>query len=135
MSDSLEYQMEPDLSVEEFIDVLDRSTLGRRRPLENRTVMEGMLEHASLLLTAREDGRLVGVTRAITDYSYCTYLADLAVDVDYQRRGIGQELMRRIHEAAGRHTLLILLAAPGAETYYPHVGLQRHESCWIVPRQ
>ena len=89
--------------------------------------MEGMLQHASLLMTARQDGRLVGVSRAITDYSYCTYLADLAVDVESQRQGIGRELLRRMHEAAGRHTLLILLAAPGAETYYPHVGLERHE--------
>jgi predicted N-acetyltransferase YhbS len=135
VSKSLEYQSEPDLSVDDFIDVLDRSTLGRRRPLEDRPVMKGMLEHADLLITARDDGRLVGVSRAITDYSYCTYLADLAVDTGYQRQGIGRELMRRIHDAAGRHTLLILLAAPEAETYYPHVGLERHASCWTIARQ
>ena len=79
-------------------------------------------------------GRLVGVSRAITDFSYCTYLSDLAVDRDYQRQGIGRELIRLTHEAAGLDTMLILLAAPLARTYYPHIGMNPHDSCWIIPR-
>ena len=59
---------------------------------------------------------LVGVSRAITDFAYCTYLSDLAVDERHQRRGIGRELIRRTHEAAGLHTTLILLAAPKAQS-------------------
>ena len=74
-------------------------------------------------------------SRAITDFSFSTYLADLAVDQDYQRRGIGKELLRLTHEAAGLNTMLILLSAPLARTYYPHIGMQRHDSCWIIPRQ
>lgn len=129
------YSTQADLSVDEFCDVLERSTLAQRRPMTDRPVMEGMVRHADLFVTARIDGRLVGVSRAITDYSYCTYLADLAVDQAFQGRGIGRELIHRTHEAAGRHTLLILLAAPAAETYYPHIGMQQHHSCWILPRQ
>ena len=95
-----------------------------------------MLSNASLVLTARTtEGPLIGVSRAITDYSYCTYLSDLAVDVAYQRRGIGRELIRRTHEAAGLETSLVLLSAPNAETYYPHVGMLQHKSCWVTPRQ
>ncbi len=71
----------------------------------------------------------------MTDFAYCTYLSDLAVDRNHQGQGIGRELIRRTHEAAGLVTTLILLAAPGARTYYPHVGLIAHESCWIIPRQ
>ena len=82
-----------------------------------------MLVHADIIVTARAGGLLVGISRAITDFHYCTYLSDLAVDRDYQRRGIGKELIRRTHEAAGMHTTLILLAAPKARTYYPHVGM------------
>lgn len=131
---NVDYRIEPDLSVDEFCDVLERSTLAARRPMTNRAVMEGMVRHADLFVAARVDGRLVGLSRAITDYSYCTYLADLAVDRAYQGRGIGRELINRTHEAAGRHTLLILLAAPEAETYYPHIGMQPHHSCWTIPR-
>lgn len=130
----IQYQLEPRLSVEEFIDVLRRSTLAERRPVDDAATMQEMLNHADIVLTARADGLLVGVSRALTDYSYCTYLSDLAVDQRFQRRGIGRELLDRTHEAAGRHTALILLAAPGAASYYPHIGLTRHDSCWTVPR-
>src|SRR5262245_58776983 len=128
------YQTEPGLAVAELIGVLVRSTLGERRPVDDVPRMQKMLDQADLVLTARIDGRLVGVSRAITDFAYCTYLADLAVDAAVQKRGIGRELVRRTHEAAGLHTMLILLAAPAAESYYPHIGMKQHHSCWVLPR-
>ncbi len=129
------YRLEPELSPEEFIDILHRSTLAERRPVNEPDTIRGMLRHADVILTARVDGRLVGVSRAITDFSYCTYLSDLAVDVAFQRQGIGRELVRRTHEAAGFHTRLVLLAAPKAETYYPHIGMAKHDSCWSIPQR
>ncbi|MHB8973369.1 MAG: GNAT family N-acetyltransferase [Pirellulaceae bacterium] len=129
------YQLEPDLTVDEFIDVLRRSTLAERRPVDESETMSGMLRQADILVTARSGGQLLGVSRAISDFSYCTYLSDLAVDVAYQRQGIGRALIRHTHEAAGLCTTLILLAAPKAVEYYPHVGFQRHDSCWMVPRR
>ena len=94
-----------------------------------------MLRNADLIVTARVAGLLVGVSRAITDFAYCTYLSDLAVDVNFQGRGIGKELIRRTHLSAGLGTALILLSAPKAQTYYPHIGMTKHESCWVIPRQ
>ena len=129
------YRIEPDLTAEEFIAVLVRSTLAQRRPVDETSTIRGMLEHADVIVTARAGGLLVGASRAISDFSYCTYLSDLAVDREYQRRGIGRELIRRTHAAAGRNTTLVLLAAPAAREYYPHIGMQAHESCWVVPRQ
>lgn len=133
MSSAVRYQLEPQLSADEFVDVLRRSTLAERRPVERSEVIRGMLAHADVLVTARVDQTLVGVARAITDFNYCTYLSDLAVDVAWQGQRIGRELLRRVHEAAGLQTTLILLAAPKARSYYPHVGLQPHDSCWIIP--
>jgi GNAT superfamily N-acetyltransferase len=131
----IEYQLEPDLSSDEFIDVLVRSTLAERRPVSEQETIQQMLAHADIILTARHEKRLVGVSRAISDFSYCTYLSDLAVDEAFQRQGIGRELIRRTHDAAGLNTTLVLLAAPKAQTYYPHVGMTKHDSCWIIPRQ
>jgi GNAT superfamily N-acetyltransferase len=125
----------PALSIEDFLDVLRRSTLAERRPVGEPVTIRGMLEHADVIVTARVDGLLVGVSRAITDYSICTYLSDLAVDEAYQRMGIGKELIRRTHEAAGKNTNLILLAAPKARDYYPHIGMAAHDSCWMIPRE
>lgn len=135
--DEVTYRREsyPDLGPEEFVDLLVRSTLAERRPVDEPETIRGMLEHAGVIITARRGGRLVGISRAITDFAYCTYLSDLAVDRDHQRQGIGQTLVRLTHEAAGLHTHLILLAAPLARGYYPHIGMQPHDSCWVTWRQ
>ncbi len=129
----LTFQTETDITPDEFVDVLRRSTLSERRPVDALETIKAMLEHADLIVTARLDRLLVGVSRAITDFAYCTYLSDLAVDVEFQRQGIGKELILRTHEAAGLNTTLILLSAPKAASYYPHIGMTRHESCWVVP--
>ncbi len=131
----LVYAIEPDLAADEFIDVLRRSTLAERRPVDQPERIEAMLRNAALVVTARAGGLLVGISRALTDFQWCTYLADLAVDRAHQGRGIGRELIRRTHEAAGFETQLILLAAPAARTYYPHVGMDPHDSCWTLPRR
>ena len=131
---NISFDIEPNLSVEEFVDVLRRSTLAERRPVDDIEVLTGMLTHTNLIVTAREEEDLVGISRALTDFSFCTYLSDLAVDVEFQGRGIGRELVRRTHEAAGVRTTLILLSAPSAESFYPHIGMAKHESCWIIPK-
>ena len=124
------------LSAVEFIDVLSRSTLAERRPVEDRDRIEAMLRNADVIVTARSDGKLVGVSRAITDFCYCTYLSDLAVDEAFQKNGIGKELIRLTHEAAGSRTRLVLIAAPKARSYYPHIGMLPHDSCWMLePRE
>ena len=128
----IEYQLEPALTAGEFVDVLRRSTLAERRPVDDPARIEAMLRNADLIVTARCDGLLVGVSRAVTDFSFCTYLSDLAVDETFQRQGIGRELVRRTQEAAGLQAKLILVAAPKATNYYPHIGMTRHDSCWIA---
>jgi GNAT superfamily N-acetyltransferase len=130
----IDYRIEPELTAAQFIELLRASTLAERRPVDDRGRMEKMLRNADLVVTARTaENRLVGVSRAITDFAYCTYLSDLAVAQDFQRQGIGKELIRRTHEAAGPHTTLVLAAAPKAVDYYPHIGMINHPSCWIIP--
>jgi GNAT superfamily N-acetyltransferase len=126
------YRVEADLTSAEFVDVLRRSTLAERRPVDKPETIDAMLKNADVILTARHAERLIGVSRAITDFAFCTYLSDLAVDLAFQRQGIGKELIRRTHETAGLDTTLILLAAPKSASYYPHIGMTMHESCWTA---
>lgn len=132
---TISYRFERDLDPAEFIDVLRRSGLAARRPVDEPERIARMLEQADLIVAARDEaGLLVGVARSLTDFSYCCYLSDLAVDADFQGRGIGRELIRRTREAAGRGVTLILLSAPGAMSYYPHIGLEKFDNCWGLRR-
>ncbi len=128
------FALEPDLASHEFQSILIASTLAERRPADDIERLERMLRNADLIVTARDGPRLVGVSRAITDFSYCCYLSDLAVDRDYQRQGIGRRLIEETHAAAGPQTTLILVAAPAAQAYYPKVGMKQLPSCWAIPR-
>jgi ribosomal protein S18 acetylase RimI-like enzyme len=130
---TITFTSEIQLASHEFADVLRRSSLAERRPVDDIARLEGMLRNADVIVAARNaDGLLVGISRAISDFHYCTYLSDLAVDQAYQRQGIGKRLIRKTHEYAGVQTNLILLAAPSARTYYPHIGMESHDSCWIA---
>jgi ribosomal protein S18 acetylase RimI-like enzyme len=132
----IRYTVEPGLEPGEFIDVLYRSTLAERRPVGEPATIAGMLANADIIVTARtECGLLVGVSRAITDYHWASYLSDLAVDRDYQCQGIGRQLIGRTHQVAGLATRLILLAAPASRGYYPHIGMCVHDSCWMIAPQ
>ena len=131
MSFPIIYQVESQLPVEEFISVLNRSTLGERRPVDDTERIAAMLKNANLLVTARANGVLVGVSRAITDFAFCTYLSDLAVDEAYQKQGIGKELIRQTKLAAPR-AKLILLSAPKAVEYYPKIGMKNHPQCYFI---
>ena len=119
------------LDPSEFIDVLNRSSLGERRPIDDFSRIKKMCENANLIVTARLDGKLIGVARSITDSTYCTYLSDLAVDKDYQKSGIGKRLIEETKKQA-LQAKLILLSASAAIDYYPKIGMKKHAYCFIL---
>lgn len=125
----IEYKRDLELSVDQALDLYVDSTLGERRPVEDRERFAAMLRHANLTITAWDGGQLVGISRCVTDWVWTTYLADLAVRLSHQRQGIGKELMRRT-QAAAPQARLLLLAAPAARQYYGHVGFSHMPHAW-----
>ena len=125
------YRTGNDVDLDAMIELYVDSTLGERRPVDDRERMGRMLEQADLVVTAWDEEELVGISRSITDWVYCTYLSDLAVRADYQGKGIGKELVRRTRAATPQATV-ILLAAPKAVDYYPKIGMTRHDSAWVL---
>ena len=129
------YALEPNLSAQEFRDVLVSSTLGPRRPVAEPERLERMLRNADVIVTARDGAKLVGVSRAITDFAFCTYLSDLAVDLAYQHQGIGKRLIAETRAAAGDSASLFLFAAPAAEGYYGKAGMIPMHNGWVIKRE
>jgi predicted N-acetyltransferase YhbS len=127
----IDYKIENSLNVDEFRTLLINSTLGERRPIDNHERLVRMLKHANLIVTARDEGRLIGISRSLSDFSFCTYLSDMAVDKDYQKMGIGRELIKLTMQAAP-DARLILLSAPASVSYYPRIGMTRFEHCYYL---
>ncbi|SFV30339.1 GNAT family N-acetyltransferase [Thermoflavifilum thermophilum] len=119
--------------VEEIIDVYVSS--GIRRPVEDLQRISKMYRYANLVITARHGGQLVGVARSLTDFCYSCYLSDLAVRKEYQRQGIGKKLIELTLQEIGEQSMLLLLAAPEAMDYYPHLGFMRVENGFLIPRK
>jgi GNAT superfamily N-acetyltransferase len=132
---SIVYRTDLKISVDQFIDVLKRSTLAERRPVDDFDRIEKMLQHGNILITAWKNDLLVGVSRALSDFSFCCYLSDLAVDESFQKQGIGKELIRLTQEVAGKNSMLILLAAPKAVEYYPRIGMDQFKECFVIRRK
>jgi N-acetylglutamate synthase-like GNAT family acetyltransferase len=129
----ISYRSDSRITGSQLASVFHRS--GIRRPVEDLERMEQMLRHGNLLITAWHGDELVGVARSLTDFCYCCYLSDLAVDREYQHGGIGAELIRRTREAIGEQANLLLLAAPEAMGYYPKVGFDAVDNGWIIRRK
>lgn len=131
---SIEYKVNTPISAERFIDLLRESTLGERRPIEDRECIEGMVKNSNLIVTAWDSEKLVGVARSMTDFHYACYLSDLAVDKKYQNSGIGKELQNITQKQLGPKCKLILIAAPAANSYYEHIGFVNNQRCWVLER-
>lgn len=130
---AISYNLEPHVSAAEVAAVFKAS--GIRRPADDLDRIARMIANAGVIACARDDGKLVGVGRALTDFSYCCYLSDLAVDRAYQRQGIGRKLIDMIAKEIGDESMLLLLSAPEAHAYYPHIGFDRADNAWIVARK
>ncbi|HZW13103.1 MAG TPA: GNAT family N-acetyltransferase [Noviherbaspirillum sp.] len=120
------------ISAGQLAEVFSRS--GIRRPVEDLPRLAGMLEHANVLVTAWDGERLVGVARGLSDFNYCCYLSDLAVDKEYQRAGIGRKLVDAVRTLIGGKSMLLLLAAPEAMEYYPRIGFDAVSNGWMIKR-
>ena len=131
---NIECKVRNDLDLDEVVELYRDSTLGERRPVDDRERMRLMLKNANLVITAWHERELVGIARSMTDWVYATYLADLAVKLSYQRQGIGKQLICRTQQECGPETSLILLSAPKAVEYYPKIGMLHHPAAFWLPK-
>lgn len=129
---NIEYRDDAKITVEIAIDLYKRSTLGERRPVDRPDIFEGMLKNANLTISAWHGSRMIGISRSLTDFTYVAYLADLAVDIDYQRQGIGEQLIQETKRRLGRECMIVLLAAPKANDYYPKLGFEHNPRAWML---
>lgn len=130
----IEYKVNRTITTDQFLELLKKSTLEERRPVEDRDCIDGMLANSNLIVTAWSNDELVGIARSMTDFNYACYLSDLAVSQTFQRKGIGKKLQVITQEQLKRHCKLILLSAPAANEYYKKIGFTNNQRCWVLNR-
>lgn len=128
----IEYKEKAEISVEQAIALYKRSTLGQRRPVDRPDIFDGMLKNANLIISAWHENKLVGISRTLTDFTYVAYLADLAVDAKYQKQGIGKRLIEETRNRLQKECMVVLLAAPNANQYYPKLGFEHNPRAWVL---
>lgn len=128
----IDYKVNEPMSAEQFIELLKKTTLGARRPIDDVARIQAMLDNSNLIVTAWGDGELIGVARSVTDFNFCCYLSDLAVDESVQSMGVGKYLILVTKEEVSPECKLILLSAPQAEGYYSKIGFEAHNSAWVL---
>ncbi|WP_239423255.1 GNAT family N-acetyltransferase [Snodgrassella communis] len=126
------YRSDVKPTLEQAITLYRHCSLGERHPLMDTIRFQAMLDNTNLLITAWHDNKLIGIARCLTDFVYITYLADLAVDEDYQQQGIGKQLIKEVKNNTDKACSITLLAAPQTVDYYGHIGFNAHPSAWIL---
>ena len=129
---NIKYELNNNITANDFIEILNKSTLGKRRPTHDLETINGMIKNADITITATIKNEIIGIARAVTDFHYCCYLSEIAVDKQYQKNGIGKKLISKVQEQLHNKCTIILLSAPQAEKYYPKIGFTQHNSAWSV---
>ncbi len=135
MKENIVYKINHKITTDAYIDVLNRSGLGERRPVNEPDRIKTMLENSNLTITAWLENNLIGVSRSVTDFAFCCYLSDLAVDKEFQNFGIGKKLVQLTKEEIGDKVMLLLLSAPAAMDYYPKIGFEKSDNAFIINRK
>lgn len=126
---AIEY-VEGDLSVETFNAM--RTSVGwfAYDPEDARKGIEDSL----YCVCAKDGGKVVGMARVIGDGRITFYVQDVIVREEYQGRGIGSEIMKRvmeyIHSHAGKGAVIGLCSRNGKEHFYSRFGFHARPNEW-----
>jgi ribosomal protein S18 acetylase RimI-like enzyme len=129
----ISYVINPDLKPKEVSELFVSS--GIRRPVKDIDRIKRMIKNANLIICAKDGKKLVGILRAVTDFNYCCYVSDLAVDKKYQHLGIGKKLLKTAQKSLGNEVMILLLSAPEADSFYLHIGMENIQNAWRIARK
>ena len=119
----------PDIN--DVIKLYSACFLENPRPTDDSERLSKMIQSASLLCTAYDNNALVGMCRALSDFSYVTYISDLAVLPAYQGKQIGKKMLDIIAQKSESVEKIVLLSSQSANSYYPHLNFEPHQRAWV----
>ena len=124
------YADDQPVDTDQFIALLQASGLDASRPVADRACLASMVLNADILITAWHGDDLVGIARAVTDFTWCCHLSDIAVDAAWQRRGIGREMIARTCALLGDRCRLIVPSDEVAGAWFEATGFSPQGNVW-----
>lgn len=118
----IDYKVNCRITSQQLAELFLKSTI--ERPVNESERLQKMIDYSNLIISAWDGNKLVGIARSITDFAYCCYISDLAVDKEYQFKGIGKQLIEKLKSELDNSISIVLFAAPSAMKYYPKIGLE-----------
>ena len=129
---NIEYKINASIETEQIIALY--KNCGLPRPIDDEARIADMFANSTLVISAWFDKELIGISRSLTDFVWCCYLADLAVRTDFQKAGIGRKLVEKTREAVSEKSMVLLLSVADALEYYPKIGMEKVENGFIFNR-
>jgi len=129
---NIEYKINASIETEQIIALY--KNCGLPRPIDDEARIADMFANSTLVISAWFDKELIGISRSLTDFVWCCYLADLAVRTDFQKAGIGRKLVEKTREAVSEKSMVLLLSVADALEYYPKIGMGKVENGFIFNR-
>jgi len=116
------------------VDWNELSALYDAAPLGNKNPggLETAFTNSMFKCFVYEDGRLVGVGRALADGADCSYICDVALLPSHQGRGLGKQIVAKLVEMSRGHRKIILYSVPGKEAFYKKQGFKRMTTAMAI---
>lgn len=116
------------------IDWDELAALYHAAPLGNKNAagLKTAFTHSMFRCFVHEDGRLVGVGRALADGADCAYICDVALLPSHQGLGLGKEIVARLVNLSSGHKKIILYSVPGKEPFYKKLGFKRMRTAMAI---
>ncbi len=110
-----------------FKDILWKWSEGGR---DNFPRMSVKVKKELVAFETWDEIQVVGFVRAITDFSSCCYIAELAIDTNYRQHGIDRQLMRMVAEELPPECDILFLSTESNHTGYLKLGFSQSPRAW-----
>ena len=112
----------------ELSALYDAAPLGIKNPSGLKTAFTNSMFKCFVY----EDGKLVGVGRALADGVDCLYICDVALLPSHQGLGLGKQIVAKLVEFSKGHKKIILYTVPGKESFYKKQGFKRMSTAMAI---
>jgi GNAT superfamily N-acetyltransferase len=107
---------------DEAVTIFQRAPLGKRR--RDSEKLKRAFESSYAVVYVFDTDKLIGMGRALCDGEYQAAIYDMVVLPEYQGRGIGKEIIKKLCEQLPVENI-ILYSVPGREGFYEKCGFKK----------